>query len=96
MRWQIAQAKASGKDTSSLESKVAEEQTKLSKNIQLDQAAAGQASKGVTGGSSGTNEAAAKASSTAKASATSSAASSTATAAASGSDASSFSFAVQE
>ncbi|RPD54833.1 hypothetical protein L226DRAFT_575211 [Lentinus tigrinus ALCF2SS1-7] len=106
---QIAQAKASGDDTSDLEDKVAEEQTKLTKNIQLDVAAAGQASKGVTGGS-GTNNAAAKASSSsakasstakasasAKASATSSAASSTATAAATGgSDGSSFSFAVQD
>ncbi|KAI0833811.1 hypothetical protein BC628DRAFT_1414546 [Trametes gibbosa] len=58
---QLAQAKAAGKDTSSISSKITEEQTKLTKNISLDKAAAGQASKGVTGGaasSTSTNEAA--------------------------------------
>ncbi|RDX46288.1 hypothetical protein OH76DRAFT_1420332 [Lentinus brumalis] len=111
---QIAQAKASGDDTSDLEDKVAEEQTKLNSNIKLDTAAAGQASKGVTGGSAstGTNNAAAKASSSAKASSTKAAASSTKAAASStktassskstaaaatgGSDASTFTFAVQD
>lgn len=58
---QIAQTKAAGKDTASLESKVAAEQKKLTKNIQLDTAAKGQPSQGVTGGaaSTGTNDAAA-------------------------------------
>ena len=46
---QIAQAKASGDDTSDLESKLAEEQTKLTNNIKTDKAAAGQDSKGVAG-----------------------------------------------
>ncbi|KAI0656423.1 hypothetical protein C8Q70DRAFT_1077475 [Cubamyces menziesii] len=101
---QIAQAKAAGKDTSDLESKVSEEQTKLTKNIALDQKAAGQPSKGVTGGSS-TNDAAVStkasatsASATAKASATkTSSAAASATAAASGSaDGSSISFPVQD
>ena len=78
--------------------------TKLTKNIALDQKAAGQPSKGVTGGSS-TNDAAVStkasatsASATAKASATkTSSAAASATAAASGSaDGSSISFPVQE
>jgi len=43
----IAQAKAASKDTSSLEDKLTEEQTKLTKNIGLDQANKGKASKGV-------------------------------------------------
>ena len=52
---QLAQAKASGDDTSSIESKITEEQTKLTKNIATDKAAAGEASQGVTGGSSSTS-----------------------------------------
>ncbi|KAI0353662.1 hypothetical protein OH77DRAFT_1406415 [Trametes cingulata] len=107
---QIAQAKASGDDTSDLEDKLKEEQTKLTKNIATDKKAAGQPSKGVTGGAA-TNNAAAKTSkaSSAKASATkaastkaastktSAAASASATAATSGStDASAFSFPVQD
>ncbi|KAI0328280.1 hypothetical protein GY45DRAFT_1372512 [Cubamyces sp. BRFM 1775] len=105
---QIAQAKAAGKDTSSLESKVSEEQTKLNTNIALDKKAAGQPSQGVTGGSSTNNAAAStkssasSASATAKASATkasSAAASATASASASASgsaDGSSISFPVQD
>ncbi|KAH9902371.1 hypothetical protein C8Q73DRAFT_669953 [Cubamyces lactineus] len=107
---EIAQAKAAGKDTSDLESKVSEEQTKLNSNIALDQKAAGQPSKGVTGGSSTNNAAAStkssasSASATAKASATkasSAAASATASASASasasgGADGSSISFPVQD
>ncbi|KAI0636281.1 hypothetical protein C8Q77DRAFT_1072055 [Trametes polyzona] len=59
---QLAQAKAKGKDTASITKKIADEQKKLSHNIDLDTQAAGQASKGVTGGSAaastGTNNAA--------------------------------------
>ncbi|KAF5370874.1 hypothetical protein D9758_002105 [Tetrapyrgos nigripes] len=44
---QIAQAKASGDDTSDLEEKLQEEQTKLNTNIATDQKSAGAASKGV-------------------------------------------------
>jgi len=44
---QLAQEKAAGDDTSDTESKISEEQTKLTKNIQLDKANAGKASKGV-------------------------------------------------
>jgi len=43
----IAKAKAAGEDTSSLTSKLNEEQTKLTNNIGLDVANAGKASKGV-------------------------------------------------
>ncbi|KAL5514479.1 hypothetical protein ACEPAG_2567 [Sanghuangporus baumii] len=43
----IAQAQAAGEDTSDLESKLQEEQTKLNTNIATDKASAGQASKGV-------------------------------------------------
>ena len=44
---QIAQAKANGEDTSSLESDLQDEQTKLTTDIQTDQGSAGQASKGI-------------------------------------------------
>jgi len=44
---QIAQAKAAGKSTTSLESSLATETTKLNNNIKLDQANNGNASKGV-------------------------------------------------
>lgn len=47
----IAQAKAKGSDTSDLESKLDEEQTKLSKNIATDKANAGKPSKGVASSS---------------------------------------------
>ncbi|KAL5476666.1 hypothetical protein ACEPAI_2852 [Sanghuangporus weigelae] len=43
----IAQAQAAGEDTSDLESKLQEEQTKLNTNIATDKASAGQASEGV-------------------------------------------------
>lgn len=43
----LAKAKAAGKDTSSIEAKLEEEQTKLTKNIATDVAAAGQDSEGV-------------------------------------------------
>jgi len=43
----IAQAQASGADTSSLESDLSSEQTKLNSNIALDQANAGKMSQGV-------------------------------------------------
>ncbi|KIK68861.1 hypothetical protein GYMLUDRAFT_152507, partial [Collybiopsis luxurians FD-317 M1] len=43
----IAQAQASGSDTSDLESSLSEEQTKLNTNIAADQANAGKASQGV-------------------------------------------------
>jgi hypothetical protein len=43
----IAKAKAAGKSTSDLESKLAEEQTKLTKNISTDVASKGEASKSV-------------------------------------------------
>ncbi|OCB86514.1 hypothetical protein A7U60_g6409 [Sanghuangporus baumii] len=43
----IAQAQAAGEDTSDLESKLQDEQTKLNTNIATDEASAGQASKGV-------------------------------------------------
>jgi len=43
----IAVAKAAGDDTSDLETKLQEEQTKLNTNIKLDTASAGKASKGV-------------------------------------------------
>ncbi|KAL5521480.1 hypothetical protein ACEPAF_2228 [Sanghuangporus sanghuang] len=43
----IAQAQAAGEDTSDLESKLQEEQTKLNTNIATDEASAGQASEGV-------------------------------------------------
>ncbi|OSC98493.1 hypothetical protein PYCCODRAFT_1461288 [Trametes coccinea BRFM310] len=76
---QIAQAKAAGKDTSDLESKVSEEQTKLSKNIDLDKAAAGQPSKGVTGGAATNNAAASTKSSSKSSSATASASSAAST-----------------
>ncbi|KAL7279437.1 hypothetical protein ACG7TL_007279 [Trametes sanguinea] len=79
VRPQIAQAKAAGKDTSDLESKVSEEQTKLSKNIDLDKAAAGQPSKGVTGGAATNNAAASTKSSSKSSSATASASSAAST-----------------
>ncbi|KAI0683294.1 hypothetical protein BC835DRAFT_1395938 [Cytidiella melzeri] len=44
---EIAQATAAGKDTSSLETSLKAEQTKLNNNIALDKANAGDASKGV-------------------------------------------------
>ncbi|KAI0799737.1 hypothetical protein BC629DRAFT_1581402 [Irpex lacteus] len=44
---QLAQAKAAGKDTSSIESKITEEQTKLTKNIATDKKNAGKTSHGV-------------------------------------------------
>ncbi|KAI9056772.1 hypothetical protein FKP32DRAFT_1681940 [Trametes sanguinea] len=78
---QIAQAKAAGKDTSDLESKVSEEQTKLTKNISLDKAAAGQPSKGVTGGAATNNAAASAKSSSKSSSATASASSAASTSA---------------
>ncbi|EIN11744.1 hypothetical protein PUNSTDRAFT_50620 [Punctularia strigosozonata HHB-11173 SS5] len=43
----LAKAQAAGDDTSDIESKITEEQTKLTTNIKTDVAAAGQASKGV-------------------------------------------------
>ncbi len=46
-RLQLAKAKAAGKSTTSIEAKIKEEQTKLTKNIATDVAAAGQASKAV-------------------------------------------------
>ncbi|TBU56618.1 hypothetical protein BD310DRAFT_823316 [Dichomitus squalens] len=83
---QLAQAQASGDDTSSIQSKISEEQTKLNNNISLDQKASGQPSKGVTGGSaasSSDSSAAASASDSASAAAsTTSAASATKTKAA--------------
>ena len=47
---QIARDSAAGKDTSKSVAKLADEQKKLAKNIQLDVAAAGAPAKGVTGG----------------------------------------------
>ncbi|PIL32354.1 hypothetical protein GSI_05600 [Ganoderma sinense ZZ0214-1] len=67
---EIAQAKASGDDTSDLESQLAEEQTKLTTNIKLDKAAAGQASKGVAGSADANAAASASVSDSAAASAT--------------------------
>ncbi|KAJ2992855.1 hypothetical protein NUW54_g7838 [Trametes sanguinea] len=43
----LAKAQASGDDTSDIESKISEEQTKLNTNIATDQAHAGDPSKGV-------------------------------------------------
>jgi len=43
----LAQQRASGEDTSDTESSIQEEQTKLTTNINLDQASAGKTSKGV-------------------------------------------------
>ncbi|KAI0030931.1 hypothetical protein K488DRAFT_87283 [Vararia minispora EC-137] len=43
----IAQAQAAGSNTSSLKTKLTQEQTKLNKNVQTDVANAGKASKGV-------------------------------------------------
>ncbi|KAK7472908.1 hypothetical protein VKT23_001015 [Stygiomarasmius scandens] len=44
---QLAQAQAAGDDTSDIEEKLSEEQTKLSKNIDTDVKSAGEPSKGV-------------------------------------------------
>ncbi|KAI0087516.1 hypothetical protein BDY19DRAFT_954097 [Irpex rosettiformis] len=44
---QLAQAKAAGKSTTSIQSKITAEQTKLTNNITADKANAGKASKGV-------------------------------------------------
>ncbi|KAH9933553.1 uncharacterized protein BXZ73DRAFT_100938 [Epithele typhae] len=49
---QLAQAKAAGKSTSSIQSNIAAEQKKLDTNIAIDTKNAGQASKGVTSSSS--------------------------------------------
>ncbi|KAF7299168.1 NAD(P)-binding protein [Mycena indigotica] len=47
LKIKLAQAKAKGSDTSKIQSKLTEEQTKLSKNIALDVKSKGDASKGV-------------------------------------------------
>ncbi|KAI0648697.1 hypothetical protein C8Q79DRAFT_1007274 [Trametes meyenii] len=54
---QLAQAKASGKDTASIQSKITAEQKKLTTNIATDKKNAGAASKGVTGGAATNNAA---------------------------------------
>ncbi|OBZ72560.1 hypothetical protein A0H81_07413 [Grifola frondosa] len=99
---EIAQAKASNEDTSDLETQLAAEQTKLNTNIALDTKAAGQASQGVTGGT--TNEAAASASSSSSSSVSktktkavraTTAAAAASTPASGTADGSSFTFAVQ-
>ncbi|PAV19189.1 small secreted [Pyrrhoderma noxium] len=86
---QVAQAKASGDDTSDLESKLQEEQTKLSKNIATDVASAGQASEGVTGGSSASSASASAADSATSASVASATTTSSAAAATASDDTSS-------
>ncbi|KAI1792162.1 hypothetical protein LXA43DRAFT_888002 [Ganoderma leucocontextum] len=78
---EIAQAKASGDDTSDLETQLAAEQTKLTTNIKLDNAAAGQTSQGVTDGSADANAAASSSDATDAAATAASAAASTAAAA---------------
>ncbi|KAI0763343.1 hypothetical protein BD413DRAFT_212621 [Trametes elegans] len=100
LKIQIAQAEASGDDTASLEKKLADEQKKLSHNIDLDTKSAGAASQGVTGGTAQTNNAAASTSSSKTSSSASSsstdAASSTASASTGGSSGSAITFAVQD
>lgn len=77
----IAQAQASGDDTSDLESQLAEEQKKLDTNIATDKASAGQTSQGVVNSSGSSGSASGSASSTASVSASDvAAASSTASA----------------
>ncbi|KAI0667918.1 hypothetical protein C8Q78DRAFT_1071632 [Trametes maxima] len=104
---QLAQAKAKGKDTASIQSKITAEQKKLNNNIATDKKNAGQASQGVTGGAATNNAAAsaddstaasdnAAADDTAAAADDSTTAADNSTAAAGSTDGSSVAFAVQD
>ncbi|KAH9847839.1 hypothetical protein C2E23DRAFT_897857 [Lenzites betulinus] len=90
---QLAQAKAAGKDTSSITSKIAAEQKKLTTNIATDVKSAGQPSKGVTGGASTSTSTSTSTNEDATSTSDNSTAAASSSAAASGS---SISFAVQD